>query len=84
MAKQCINCGAKIRFRENYFTLSNQGKYFCEKCAKTAEPLLNEIKAATSAKSYEAAKEKFNEELSKAPLIQEAQRYLRYEFDDVA
>lgn len=84
MAKQCINCGAKIRFRENYFTLSNQGKYFCEKCAKTAEPLLNEIKAAASAKSYEATKEKFNEELSKAPLIQEAQKYLRYEFDDIA
>ena len=84
MAKQCINCGAKIRFRENYFTLSNQGKYFCEKCAKTAEPLLNEIKTITSAKSYEAAKEKFNDELSKAPLLDGAKKYLRYEFDDIA
>lgn len=84
MAKQCINCGAKIRFRENYFTLSNQGKYFCEKCAKTAEPLLDEIKATASAKSYEAAKEKFNDELSKAPLLEEAKKYLRYEFDDIA
>lgn len=84
MAKQCVNCGAKIRFRENYFGLSNQGKYFCEKCAKTAEPLLNEIKTITSAKSYEAAKEKFNEELSKAPLLEGAKKYLRYEFDDIA
>lgn len=84
MAKQCVNCGAKIRFRENYFALSNQGKYFCAKCTKTAEPLLNEIKTITSAKSYEAAKEKFNEELSKAPLLDGAKKYLRYEFDDIA
>ena len=84
MAKQCVNCGAKIRFRENYFALSNQGKYFCAKCTKTAEPLLNEIKTITSAKSYEAAKERFNEELAKAPLLDGAKKYLRYEFDDIA
>ena len=63
MAKECINCGAEIKFYQDYFCLMNQGVYFCGTCAQKAKPLLQDIKIALSDASYQSAKKKFDEEL---------------------
>ena len=84
MAKQCINCGVQIRFKEDFFSLTNEGKFFCEKCGKSAEPLLNEIKFTSSAKDYKEVKMKFEKELAETSLSEKAKRYMEYEFNDIA
>ena len=84
MAKECINCGASIKFYQDYFCLMNQGVYFCETCAKKAKPLLQDIKIALSDASYQSAKKKFDEELPQSGLSDRAQKYLQREFDDIA
>ena len=84
MAKECINCGAEIKFYQDYFCLMNQGVYFCGTCAQKAKPLLQDIKIALSDASYQSAKKKFDEELPQSGLSDRAQKYLQYEFDDLA
>lgn len=69
---------------QDYFCLVNQNVYFCETCAQKAEPLLQDIKAAITMNSYQNAKEKFAQELPQSGLSEEAQKYLQYEFDDLA
>lgn len=84
MAKECINCGAEIKFYQDYFCLMNQGVYFCGTCAQKAKPLLQDIKAAITLQSYQKAKEKFETELPQSGLSEKAQKYLQREFDDIA
>lgn len=84
MAKECINCGCAIKFYQDYFCLVNQGVYFCETCARKAKPLLQDIKIAISETSYQSAKKKFEAELPRSGLSEKAQKYLQYEFDDIA
>ena len=84
MAKECINCGAEIKFYQDYFCLMNQGVYFCGTCAQKAKPLLQDIKIALSDASYQSAKKKFDEELPQSGLSDRAQKYLQREFDDIA
>ena len=77
MAKECINCGAEIKFYQDYFCLMNQGVYFCGTCAQKAKPLLQDIKIALSDASYQSAKKKFDEELPQSGLSDRAQKYLQ-------
>lgn len=84
MAKECINCGAEIKFYQDYFCLMNQGVYFCGTCAQKAKPLLQDIKIALSDASYQSAKKKFDEELPQSGFSDRAQKYLQREFDDIA
>ena len=84
MAKECINCGAIIKFYQDYFCLTNQGAYFCETCAQKAKPLLQDIKIVITMNSYQAAKKKFEEELPRSGFSERAQKYLQREFDDIA
>ena len=84
MSKKCINCGKKISFLEDSFTLPNQGKSFCNECSTIARPLLSDIMTAVSDKSYEKAKCIFEEALPEAALSEDSKRYIKYEFDDFA
>lgn len=84
MAKECINCGRSIKFYQENYWLSNEGVYFCETCGQKVKPLLQDIKIAITMNSYNAAKEKFDKELSLAELNENAKKYIQYEFDDIA
>ena len=82
MSKKCINCGKKISFLEDSFTLPNQGKCFCTECSTIAKPLLSDIMTAVSDKSYEKAKQTFEEAMPQVALSDEAKKYIKYEFED--
>lgn len=84
MSKKCINCGKKISFLEDYFTLPNQGESFCKECGTIAKHLLSDIMTAVSDKSYEKAKQTFEEAMPQAALSDEAKKYIKYEFEDIA
>ena len=84
MTRKCINCGKKISFFDDSFSLANQGESFCKNCGRIARTLLRDIMIAVSDKSYEEAKRNFEDALPDASLSEEAKKYLRYEFDDIA
>ena len=84
MSKKCVNCGKKISILEDSFTLPNQRESFCKECSRIARPLLRDIMTAASDKSYENAKRTFEEALPEATLSDEAKKYIKYEFDDIA
>ena len=84
MSKKCVNCGKKISILEDSFTLPNQRESFCKECSRIARPLLRDIMTAASDKSYENAKRTFEEALPEAALSDEAKKYIKYEFDDIA
>lgn len=83
MSKKCINCGKKISFLDDSFSLPNQRESFCKECGAIAQPLLHDIKIAVTKKSYEDAKVTFEVALPEARLSEEAKKILRYEFDDI-
>ena len=66
MGNICRNCGKKISFMDNYYTMSYTGTVFCQQCSKEIIALLQPVHLLSSSKSSHQIEDEFHQNLAKS------------------
>ena len=84
MAKICINCGRKITFMMDQFSMVHTGKSFCSDCMGDAKKMLEPIKILVNRDRLPEVKEEFKHFLSHSDYSDEIRQLIRTEFEQIS
>ena len=84
MAKICINCGRKITFMMDQFSMVHTRETFCADCMRDAKKMLEPIKILVNRDRLPEVKEEFKQFLSHSDYSDEIRQLIRTEFEQIS
>lgn len=83
MGNICRNCGKKISFMDNYYTMSYTGTVFCQQCSKEIIALLQPVHLLSSSKSSHQIEDEFHQNLAKSGFDNSIKTLIEDEFKNI-
>ncbi|PWL94691.1 MAG: nicotinate (nicotinamide) nucleotide adenylyltransferase [Clostridiales bacterium] len=80
MGNLCRNCGKKISFINNYYTMNYTGAVFCQNCSKEIIALLKPVQLLNSSKSLSQIEKEFHDKLDQSNFNSSVKAIIEDEF----